>query len=136
MEYAELIDMLPTNNIKFANEKHLKGQELFKQNGWQCPLTGELEPIIVNLDFPNSHIVIGCCSIAPDAPPFYFWMHAGMNAATMFLDFVCSMVVDGFLRNGDMMVIENVLIQRYHELAVLEEILWILLLVLDIRGII
>ena len=54
----------------------------------------------------------------------------------MFLDFVCSMVVDGFLRNGDMMVIENVLIQRYHELAVLEEILWILLLVLDIRGII
>jgi hypothetical protein len=124
MEYTELIDMLPTINIKFANEKHLKGQELFNQNGRGCPLTGELEPIIVNSDFCNSHTSIGCCSIALDAPPFYFWMHDGMNDANMFSDFVYSMVVDGFLRNGDMLVIDNVSIHWYHELAVLEEILW------------
>jgi hypothetical protein len=44
VEFTELIDMLPTINIKFADEKHLKGQELFNQIGWRCPLTGELEP--------------------------------------------------------------------------------------------
>ena len=31
VDYAELIDMLPTINIKFANKKHLKGQKLFNR---------------------------------------------------------------------------------------------------------
>jgi hypothetical protein len=51
-------------------------------------------------------------------------MHDGTNDATMFLDFVYSMVVDGFLRNGDVLVIDNASIHWYRELAVLEEILW------------
>jgi hypothetical protein len=51
-------------------------------------------------------------------------VHDGTNDATMFLDFVYSMVVDGFLRNGDVLVIDNVSINWYHGLAVLEEILW------------
>jgi transposase len=34
------------------------------------------------------------------------------------------MVVDGFLRNGDVLVIDNASIHRYHASAVLEEILW------------
>jgi hypothetical protein len=42
VEYAELIDMLPTINIKFADKKHLKGQEFFKRYEWRCPLTAEL----------------------------------------------------------------------------------------------
>ncbi len=111
-------------NIKFANEKHLKGQELFNQNGWDCPLTGELKPIIVDSDFCNSHTIIRCCGIAPDAPPFYFWMHDGTNDATMFSDILYLMVVDGFLRNGDVLVIGNASIHRYCKSAVLEEILW------------
>ncbi len=41
VKYAELIDMLPTINIKFADEKHLKGQEVFNWYGRRCPLTGE-----------------------------------------------------------------------------------------------
>ncbi len=51
-------------------------------------------------------------------------MHDGTNDATMFSDFVYLMVVDGFLRNGDVLVIDNVSIHWYGELAVLEEILW------------
>jgi hypothetical protein len=124
IEYAELIDMLPIANIKFADEKHLKGQELFNKNGRRCPITGELEPVIVDPDFRNSHTIIGCCGIAPDAPPFYFWMHDGTNDAFMFTEFVYSMVVDGFLRNGDVLVIDNASIHRYRDAAVLEEILW------------
>jgi hypothetical protein len=50
-------------------------------------------------------------------------MHDGTNDATMFLDFVYSMVVDGFLRNGDVLVIDNASIHWYCELAVLEEFL-------------
>jgi hypothetical protein len=72
---------LPTINIKFADKKHLKGQEVFNRYGWRCPLTGELEPVIVNPDFRNLRTIIGCCGIAPDAPPFYFWMHDKTNDA-------------------------------------------------------
>ncbi len=59
-------------------------------------MTGELEPIIVNSDFRNSHTIISCCGSAPDAPSFYFWMYDETNDATMFLDFVYSMVVSRF----------------------------------------
>jgi hypothetical protein len=34
------------------------------------------------------------------------------------------MVVDGFLRNGDVLVIDNATIHHYRDAAVLEEILW------------
>ncbi len=124
VEYTELIDMLPTINIKFADKKHLKGQEIFNRYGRRCPLTGELEPVIVGPDFRNSHTIIGCCGIAPDAPPFYFWMHYGTNDAFTFSEFVYSIIVDGFLRNGDVLMIDNASIHRCRDLAVLEEILW------------
>jgi hypothetical protein len=78
----------------------------------------------VEICIGTPHTIIGCCSIAPDAPPFYFWMHDGTNDSTRFLDFVYSMVVDGFLRNGDVLVIDNASIHWYRELAVVEEILW------------
>ncbi len=116
-----MIDMLPTINIKFADKKHLKGQEVFHRYGQRCPLTGELEPVIVDPDFRNLRTIIGCCGIAPDAPPFYFWMHDRTNDGFTFSEFVYSMVFDGFLRNGDVLVIDNASI---HCLAVLEEILW------------
>jgi hypothetical protein len=116
--------MLPTINIKFADKKHRKGQKVFNRYGRRCPLTGELEPVIVNPDFRNSHTIIGCCGIAPDAPPFYFWMLDGTNDVSTFSEFVYSMAVDGFLRNGDVLVIDNASIHRYHDLAVLEEIFW------------
>jgi hypothetical protein len=138
VEYAELIDMLPTINIKFADKKHLKGQEVFNRYGWRCPLTGEFEPVIVDPDFRNLHTIIGCCGIAPDAPPFYFWMHGGTNDAFTFSKFVYSMAVDGFLTNGDVLVTDNASIHCYHDSSVLEEILWedykILLIFMPVRS--
>ncbi len=124
VKYAELIDMLLTINTKFADKKHLKGQEIFNRYGWRCPLTGELEPVIVNPDFRNLHTIIGCCGIAPDAPLFYFWMHDGTNDAFTFSECVYSMVVDGFLRNGNVLVIDDASIHCYCDSAVLEEIFW------------
>ena len=51
-------------------------------------------------------------------------MHDGTNDAFTFSECVYSMVVDGFLRNGDVLVIDNASIHCYHDSAVLEEILW------------
>jgi hypothetical protein len=81
VEYTTIIDQLPIDSIYFIDEKHLKGQELFNRHGRACPLTGALEPILVDSDFCNSHTIIGCCGISPTSPPFYFWMHDGTNDA-------------------------------------------------------
>lgn len=125
VEYATIIDQLPINSIKFINEKHLKGQELFNRDGWACPLTGNLEPILVDSDFCNSHTIMGCCGISLTSNPFYFWMHDGTNDAKMFADFVYQMVIEGFLKPRDVIVMDNASIHCYREAAVLEEILWV-----------
>ena len=125
VEYATIIDKLPIDSIKFIDEKHLKGQELFNRDGRACPLTGNLEPILVDSDFRNSHTIMGCCGISPTSNPFYFWMHNGTNDAALFADFVYQMVIEGFLKARDVIVMDNASIHCYREAAVLEEILWV-----------
>jgi hypothetical protein len=61
-------------------------------------------------------------------------MHDGTNDAFTFSEFVYTMVVDGFLRNWDVLVIDNVLIHHYRDLAVLEEIHNILLIFMPARS--
>jgi hypothetical protein len=87
-------------------------------------MDGDVHPVMFDPDFRNLHTIIGCCGIAPDAPLFYFWMHDRTNDAFTFSEFVYSMVVDGFLRNGDVLVIDNASIHCHGDSAVLEEILW------------
>ncbi len=55
-------------------------------------------------------------------------MHDGTNDAFTFSEFVYSMVVNGFLRNGDVLVIDNASIHCYHDSAVFEEFYKILLI--------
>ena len=52
-------------------------------------------------------------------------MHDGTNDAKMFADFVFQMVIEGFLKPCDVIVMDNDSIHCYREAAVLEEILWV-----------
>ena len=51
-------------------------------------------------------------------------MHDRTNDAFTFLEFVYSMVVDGFVRNGEVLVINNASTHCYHDSALLKEISW------------
>ena len=49
--------------IKYGDEKHLKGQELFNRPTRRDPLTGERPPMLVPPDFRNTYTIIGFCGL-------------------------------------------------------------------------
>jgi hypothetical protein len=51
MEYVNIITQIDPMHLKFCDEKHLKGRELFSQKGRRDPQTGIIEPLCVPLDF-------------------------------------------------------------------------------------
>lgn len=124
MEYIALVQQLDPYLLKFCDEAHLKGVVLNSQKGRRCPITGILEPTIVPSDFRNTYSIIGFCGIAPDTPPFSFVMHEGTNDAEKFTEVVLDAVVSGFLRYGDVLVLDNAAIHKCKDASVLEDILY------------
>ena len=99
--------------LKFGDEKPLKGEDLFNRKGRANPLNGEREPIIVASDFRNTYNVIGICGIARDTAPMAYKMHDGINDSEVFTDFILECVAFGFLRFGDVLVLDNAAIHHY-----------------------
>lgn len=124
MEYLDLIVQIDPMRLKFCDEKHLKGQELFSKKGRIDPLTGIVEPVCVPSDFRNAYTIIGVCGVAPETIPFDFVLHEGTNDAAMFSSVILCMVADGTLVRGDVLVMDNAAIHHYKESADLEDILW------------
>ncbi len=113
IEYWDLIARIDPFRLKFGDEKPLKGSDLFNRKGRADPLKGEREPIIVDSDFRNTYNIIGICGIARDTAPMAYKMHDGINDAMVFSDFFLECVVHGFLRRGDVLVLDNAAIHHY-----------------------
>ena len=122
-EFIQLIYQVDPFRLKFCDEAHLKSERLYTKNGRRCPVTGVLEPVIVGSDFRNAYSITGFCGIAPDTPPFKFVMHKGTNDAQKFVDYVLNAVVTGFLRGGDVLVMDNATIHTGGDSAALEDVL-------------
>jgi len=99
--------------LKFCDEKHLKGAELFNRKGHRDPLTGKVDPILVYSDWRNSYTIIGFCGIAPDTKAFSYVLRDGMNNAAVFSKTVIRMVATGFLWQRDVLVLDNAVIHNY-----------------------
>lgn len=88
------------------------------------PLTGFVEAMCVPSDFRNSYTIIGVCGVATETIPFDYVLHAGTNDVAMFSNVILSMVANGTLNPGDVLVMDNAAIHHYQESADLEDILW------------
>ena len=121
--FIQLIYQLDPFRLKFCDEAHIKGQHLHSKNGRRCPVTGVLEPVLVGSDFRNAYSITGFCGIALDTPPFSFVMHKGTNDARKFTEFVLNAVVTGFLRSGDVLIMDNASIHTGCESVALEDVL-------------
>ena len=122
-EFSAIIRQLDPIRVKFTDEKHFKGSEIWNAKGRRCPLTGVVEPVIVDSDFRNTYTIIGFCGIDEHAPPFDFILHAGINNADTFSDAVYHAFCKGFLRTGDVLVMDNAAIHHYQEASALEYVL-------------
>ncbi len=71
LKFMDKILRINPYRLKFYDEKHLKGAKLFNRKGCRDPITGKIEPLLVDSDWWNSYTIIGFCGIAPDTKSFF-----------------------------------------------------------------
>lgn len=136
LEYKETIQKMDPRRIKFGDEKHLKGSEIFNRKNRRDPVTGMVENTIVTSDFRNTYTIIGFCGITGNMP-FFFDLHKSTNTASTFCDAVDKALRAQFLQPGDILVLDNASIHLYKESKNLVDYLYelgILLLFLPARS--
>ena len=123
-EFVEVINQINPKQIKFGNEKLLKGSEVYNKKGRRDPITGEVLEHIVNSDFRNTYSITGFCGIDKKTNPMSFVIHEAKNDATSFGDAVIDAIAEGFLRRGDVLVLDNAAIHFQGDNAGIEDGLW------------
>jgi hypothetical protein len=123
-EFRRIRDTLDHTRLKFTDEKHLKGAELFNRKVRKCPMTGYVHEVVVDPDFRNTYTIIGFCGIDNQAPPFAHVINKYTNDATAFCQAVDIAIATGFLRRRDILVLDNASIHRFREASTLEDWLY------------
>jgi hypothetical protein len=80
-EFLEIVLKVDPDKLVFADEKLLKGQELFNRLVRKDPMTGVVPAVTVDPDFRNTHAITGFCTTCQDKPAVLFRIHAGNNDA-------------------------------------------------------
>ena len=70
LEFMDEILRINPYRLKFCDKQHLKGAKLFNRKERRDPLTGKVEPLLVDSDWRNSYTIIGFCGKAPDTKAF------------------------------------------------------------------
>ena len=83
-EYFKIIAAYDPYRIKFGDEKHLKGREVFNRRNRRNPFTGEVPPSVGIPDLTNTYSLTGFCSIDRRSSPVFAIIHDAMNGAKKF----------------------------------------------------
>ena len=95
VEYAKIIAKLNPYRLKFVDEKHLAGSDLFNRTVRADPLTGIVPNVCPDPDFRNTFNIIGICGIDPRAPPFTFCISTGSCTSQFYGSCIEKMVICG-----------------------------------------
>lgn len=112
LRYQEYVSFMNNPNldhrrIKFADEKSLKGEEVFNRRVRPDPITGITPPVIADSDFRNSYCIMGFCGVDPTNAPFQYTIGEENHNSECFIDAVCALVGVGWLKRHDILVVDN-----------------------------
>ena len=124
VEYLFFVAMVDPKRLKFGDEKLLKGQELFNRRVRRNPITGEIPPVLTSPDFRNTYTITGFCGIDTTVCPVWFDIHQYNNDAIEFAISLENAISGGFLKAGDILVLDNAAYHTGGENSVLEDFLW------------
>lgn len=116
--------MVDPKRLKFGDEKLLKAQDLYNRKVRRNPITGEIPPVLTSPDFRNTYTITGFCGIDPSVLPLWFDIHEFNNDATEFALSLENAINHGFLKAGDILVLDNAAYHTGGENSVLEDWLW------------
>jgi hypothetical protein len=123
-EYINIVSQLNPVLLKFTDEKHLKGEEIYNGRARKDPITGVRYNIRTQSDLRNAYSIIGFCGIDMRTAPFFFHFGKQTNDSAAFGEAVDDAIARGFLKEGDVLIMDNASIHRFKENEVLEEYLW------------
>ena len=124
MEYLVQISKYNRNRIKYGDEKHLKGAELFCRKTRRNIFTGVVPPVFTSSDFRNTYSIVGFCGIDERSTPMHYSITQGNNNADNFALQVQLAVASGFLKPYDVLVLDRAAIHTGGQNASLKELLW------------
>ena len=124
MNYLEIVSTFDRHQLKFGDEKHLKGAELWFRKTRRNVLTGEVPPILTKSNFRNAYSIIGFYDIDERCTPVRHTISEGINDATNFGVAVQLAVSSSFLMIGDILVLDRAAIHMGGPNANLEDWLW------------
>ena len=124
LDYLEIIERIDPSRIKFGDEKHLKGQDLYNRKVRRDPITGVIPPTFTNGDFRNTYAVTGFCGIDRYSSPVRYNIHEEKNGADEFALQLEMAIASGFFRPGDVLVLDNASIHNGGDNSNLEEWLY------------
>ena len=126
LDYLSVISKIAPERIKFGDEKHLKGDEIFNRKVRRNPITGQVPEMLVTPDFRNRYNLTGFCSINPSTTPSAVWcsLNEVINDSDQFALELEFAIHARFFRGGDVLVLDNATVHTGKENTVLQEHLW------------
>jgi len=123
-EYLQLISQFSPYRIKFCDEKHLKGNQVFNRKNRRNVLTGQVPFMPTSSDMTNTYTMFGVCGINPATPAAYCTIHDGINDAEMIGIQFEQAIQEGAVVPGDILATDNAPVHTGGENTVLAEYLW------------
>ena len=111
--------------FNFLDEKHFANHQGQEIRARADPLTGILDGIQVDGNFCDAKSIIACISPNPNKDRhIFFTISRETNNAYVFMAFVEMMVIQGFLRHQEVLVMDNAPIHTGGAAASIDDFLW------------
>ena len=123
--YMSIISLVNPGSIKFGDEKHLEGKDLYNRKVRKSVLTGEVPAVLTHPDFRERYTIVGFCGIDPRVSPVRYGITVNTNDASSFSSQIIMAINAGWLLRGDVLVLDNAAIHCGGENTDLEEWLWV-----------
>ena len=125
-EYRMIVTKINNNlRFNFIDEKHITNHNGIDLKVRRNPLTGKIDGIPVSGNFREACSLVACISVNPRKQQHtYYTMTKETVDASYFMEFIMSMVRDGFLLPKEVLVLDNAAVHCGAEAQQLEDLLW------------
>jgi hypothetical protein len=126
LEYKQKMEILWDHTMwNFLDEKHIVNHDALPKKGRADPLTGYIDFIPVTGDFRQSYNIFAVISGNPTKPrPIEYRIDQENGSSSTFLLFITALIVSGFFKHEEILVMDNARIHTGGEASGVEALLW------------
>ena len=124
IEYLLFVSLHERWRLKFGDQKHMKGAELYCRKTRRDVFTGIIPPVMTSSDFWNTYSIVGFCGIDVRVTPLRYSISSDINDATNFAIQIEIAIICGWLIPFDVLVLDRAAIHTGGENECLEDWCW------------